>query len=144
MKDFRGITLMSIAGKVYNKTLLNRIYEPIDNILCPLQAGFMNGRKCLEQIHKFRRFLKAYHQCQLTPLATFVNFSKVFDSVDRNTLFKTIRHYRIPYKITDAITAMYTNSSSRILLGNHFSKAFSITIGVLQGDTLAQVYHHCV
>ena len=35
MKDFRGINLMSIVGKMYNKMLLNRIYEPIDNILCP-------------------------------------------------------------------------------------------------------------
>ena len=35
MKDFRGITLMSIAGKLYNKILLNRIYEPIDNIQLP-------------------------------------------------------------------------------------------------------------
>ena len=32
---------------------------------------------------------------------------------------------------------MYTNSSSRVRLGNHFSKAFSITRSVLQGDTLA-------
>ena len=32
MKDFREITLTSIAGKVYNKMLLNRIYDPIDNI----------------------------------------------------------------------------------------------------------------
>ena len=35
MKDFRGIFLMSIAAKVYNKMLLNRIYEPIDKLLRP-------------------------------------------------------------------------------------------------------------
>ena len=51
MKDFRGTILMSIAGKVYNKMLLNRIYEPIDNILRPFQAGFRKGRNYLEQTH---------------------------------------------------------------------------------------------
>lgn len=32
---------------------------------------------------------------------------------------------------------MYTNSSSRVRLGNHFSRAFFITIGIFQGDKLA-------
>ena len=137
MKDFRGITLMSIAGKLYNKILLNRICEPIDNILRPFQAGFRKGRNCLEQIHIFRRLLEAYDQHPLPLLATFGDFSKEFDSVDRNALFKILRHYGIPRKITDVITAIYTNSSSQLRFGNHFRKAFSITAGVFQGDTLA-------
>ena len=128
---------MSIAGKVCNKMLLNRIYQPIDNILHPLQTEFRNDRNCLEQIHIMRRLLEAYHQRQLPLLTTFVDFSKAFDSVDRNVLFKILRYYGIPLKITDTITAMYTNSSSRVCLGNHFSKSFSINTRVLQGDTLA-------
>ena len=41
-KHIKGyITLMSVAGKVIKKMLLNRIYEPIDNIqLRPFQKGF--------------------------------------------------------------------------------------------------------
>ena len=112
MKDFEGTTLMSISGKMCNKMLLNYIYEPTNNILCPFQAGFRKGRNCLEQIHILRRLLEAYHQCQLPLLATFVDFSIAFDSVNRNALFKILRNYGIPLKITDAITAMYTNSSS--------------------------------
>ena len=30
MKDFKGMNLMSIVGKVYNKMQLNSIYEPIN------------------------------------------------------------------------------------------------------------------
>ena len=90
MKDFRGITLIFIAGKVYNKMLLNRICEPIDNILRPFQAEFRKCRNCLEQIRVLRRLLEPYHQRQLPLLATFVEFRKVFDSVDRNALFKTL------------------------------------------------------
>lgn len=70
-------------------------------------------------------------------LATFVNFSKAFHSVDRNPLFKILRYYRISPKITDAITAMYTNSSGQVCLDNDFNKIFSITTGGLQGDILA-------
>ena len=66
-----------------------------------------------------------------------MDFSKAFDFVDRNTLFKILRHYGIPLKITDAITAMYNKSSNRVRLGNHLSKSLSINTGVLQGDTIA-------
>ena len=89
---------MSIAGKVYNKMLLNRIYEPIDNMLRPIQVGFRTVRNCLEQIHILRRLLEAYHQRQLPLLATFVDFSKAFHSVDRNALFKILRHDEIPLR----------------------------------------------
>ena len=121
---------MSIAREVYKKMLLNQIYETIDNILCPFQAGFRKGRNYLEQIHILRRLLEAYYQRQLPLLVTFVDSSKAFDT-------KILRNYGIPLKITDAITAMHTNSSSQDRLGNHFSKSFSINTSVLQGETLA-------
>ena len=38
--NFRGICLTSIAAKVYNRVILNRIREPIDAILRRNQAGF--------------------------------------------------------------------------------------------------------
>ena len=108
---------MSIAGKVYSKML--RTFQP----------GFRKGKNCLKQIHILRRLLEAYHQHQLPLLATFEDFSKAFDSFDRKALFEILSHYGIPCKITDAITAMYTNSSSRVRLGNHLSKTFYITTG---------------
>ena len=85
MKDFRGIMEMSIAGKVYNKMLLNCIYDPIDNILRPFEARFRKGKICLEHIHILRKpTINDYYQRQLPLLAAFVDFSKAFDSVDRN------------------------------------------------------------
>lgn len=92
MGDFRGVTLMSIAGKVYSKMLLNRIYEPTDNILRPFQAGFRKNENISELIHILRKLLEAYHQRQLPLLATFVGFSIAFDSVDKNTLLFFIQN----------------------------------------------------
>lgn len=40
MTNYRGISLMSIIAKVYNKILLNRIRDPIESILRQNQAGF--------------------------------------------------------------------------------------------------------
>ena len=137
MNDFRGISLMSIVTKVYNRMLLNRIYDPIDTVLRPFQAGFRKSRSCAEQIHILRRVIETFHQRQLPMIATFIDFKKAFDSVDRDTMWKILRNYGIPQKIVNAIVIIYTNSKSRVRLGNELSEAFNITTGVLQGDTLA-------
>ena len=46
MTNYRGISLLSIAAKVYNKILLNRIRDHVDPILRKNQAGFRPGRSC--------------------------------------------------------------------------------------------------
>ena len=49
----------------------------------------------LSKIRILRRLLEAYHQRQLSLLAISVDFSKAFDSVDRNALFKILRILKI-------------------------------------------------
>ena len=54
MGNFRGISLMSIAAKVFNRVILNRIYDEISSRLRPFQAGFKRGKSCAEKIHIIR------------------------------------------------------------------------------------------
>ena len=90
----------------------------------------------MEKTLTLKRLHEAYHQVQLSLLVTFVRFSKAFASVDRNALFKIIRHYGTPRKIIDVIT-MYTNRPSQILFSNQFNKAFCFTTGAHQEHTLS-------
>ena len=46
MTNYRGISLMSMAAKVYNRILLNRIRPFVDPTLGHNQAGFRTGRSC--------------------------------------------------------------------------------------------------
>ena len=96
MENLHGISFMSIAANVYNRMLLNRIYDPIDKILRPYQAGFKKNRNCLEQIHVLRRVMEVYYQRQLPLIAVFIDFKKAFDSIDREMMWKIPRNYGIP------------------------------------------------
>ena len=58
MTNYREISLMSIAAKMYNRLLLNRIRDHIDALLRSNQAGFRKGRGCVEQIHILRRIIE--------------------------------------------------------------------------------------
>ena len=57
-KNYRGITLTSIAAKIYDALLRNRIEPKIDNILRKNQNGFRRNRSTTSQISTIRRILE--------------------------------------------------------------------------------------
>ena len=137
MTNWRGICLMSLAAKLYNRMVLNRIRTPIDAILRKNQAGFRTGRSCIQQIHILRRIMDGAYSQNIPLFITFVDFKKAFDSIDRAMMFAILRHYGIPDKIVSAIRVLYDQSTCQVYLRGQVSKPFAITTGVLQGDVLA-------
>jgi hypothetical protein len=137
MNNYRGISLMSIAAKVYNRILLNRIRPVVDPILRQNQAGFRKGRGCTDQIHILRRVMEGARNQQIPLFVTFIDFRKAFDSIDREMMFAILRHYGIPDKIVKAIRVLYDNSKSSVFVDGLLTEEFDVTTGVLQGDVLA-------
>lgn len=137
MTNWRGICLMSIAAKVYNRMLLNRIRDQIDKVLRKNQAGFREGRSCIQQITILRRIMDGAFSQDIPLFITFVDFKKAFDSIDRDMMFAILRHYSIPQKIVAAIRVLYDESKCQVYLQGQLSEPFKITTGVLQGDVLA-------
>ena len=66
-----------------------------------------------------------------------MDYEKAFDSLDRETLWKLLRHYGIPEKITNLIRKMYENMSGRIIHEGHLTEPFEIKTGVRQGCLLS-------
>ena len=130
------ISLLSIAAKVYNKILLNRIRDEVDPILRKNQAGFRPGRSCAQQIHILRRVLEGFRD-ELPLVVTFIGFKKAFDSINRKVMFAVLQHYGIPEAVVNAISVLYKNSKSAVMVDGGLSDPFDVTTGVLQGDVLA-------
>ena len=136
-ENYRGISLSPIAAKIYNKLILNRIQPFIDPLLRPNQNGFRKGRSTLPQILSIRRILEECRIGNKTAALVFVDFSKAFDSISRDTMLHILHLYGIPSPIIQAIKLMYLNSNSRVRTPDGLTDAFWTLIGVLQGDTLA-------
>ncbi|VDP29925.1 unnamed protein product [Schistosoma mattheei] len=53
--NYRGITLLSVPGKVFNRVLMNRMKNAVDAQLRDQQTSFHKDRSCTDQITT-RRF----------------------------------------------------------------------------------------
>lgn len=137
MTNYRGISLMSIAAKLYNKMLLERLRPLVDEVMRRNQAGFRRGRSTVDQICALRRIFEGVKHKKIPLVATFVDFKKAFDSVNRARLFEILSLYGIPDKLIDAIKKLYDRSKAVVSINGKQSESFDVTTGVLQGDVLA-------
>ena len=136
-KNYRGITLTSIAAKIYNALLGNRIEPKIDNILRKNQNGFRRNRSTTSQILTIRRILEGVRAKYLQATLIFVDFTKAFDSIHRGKMEQILLAYGIPKETVAAITSVYRNTKVKVRSPDGDTEYFDIVAGVLQGDTLA-------
>ena len=135
-KNYRGITLTSIAAKIYNALLRNRREPQIDNILKKNQNGFRRNRSMTSQILTIRRILESVRAKNLQATLIFVDFTKAFDSIHRGKMEQILLAYGIPKETVVAITILYRNTKEKVRSPNG-DRILRHLAGVLQGDTLA-------
>ena len=136
-KNYQGITLTSIAAKIYNALLRNHIEPKIDNILRKNQNGFRRNRSTTSQILTIHRILEGVQAKNLQAILIFVDFTKAFDSIHRGKLEQILLAYGIPKETVAAITILYRNTKVKVWSLDGDTEYFDIVAGVLQGDTLA-------
>ena len=132
-----GDNVTSLATKIYNKMILNRLTPYLDPILRKNQNGFRKGRTTIAQILSLRRIIEEMKNHNKEVTLCFVDFKKAFDSINREVMFKILPLYGIPEQIISAIKALYINTNAKVLTPDGETEQFDILAGVLQGDTLA-------
>ncbi len=135
--NFRGITLTSIAAKIYNMLLLNRIQPEMEKVLRRNQNGYRKNRSTVGQILTVRRVIEGINSKNLTAALLFVDFSKAFDSVHRGQMEEILLAYGIPAETVTAVMMLYKNTKSLVRSPDGDTGFFDVLAGVLQGDTLA-------
>ena len=109
-KNYWGITLTSIAAKIYNALLRNRIEPKIDNILRKNQNGFRRNRSTTSQISTIRRILIGIRAKNLQATILFVNFTKAFESIHRGKMEQIRLAYGLPKETVAGITILHKNT----------------------------------
>ena len=71
----------------------------VDKTLREEQAGFRQDRSCTDQIATLRIIVEQSIEWNSSLYVNFVDYEKAFDSLDRETLWKILRHYGVPMKL---------------------------------------------
>ena len=134
-KNYRGITLTSIAAKIYNALLQNRIEPKIENILRKNQNGFWRNRSTSSQILTICRILedvraKNLHYYLSTSPRPSIPFTE-------GKMEQILLAYCLPKETVAAITILYRNTKVKVRSPNGDTEYINIVVGVLEEDTLA-------
>jgi len=87
----------------------------VDNQLRDQQAGFRKDRSCTDQMATLRIIVEQSLEWSSYLYINFIDYEKAFDSVDRATLWKRLKHYGIPEKIIIIIQQSYEVMSCRVV-----------------------------
>ncbi|TWW80607.1 R2 Retrovirus-related Pol polyprotein from type I retrotransposable element [Takifugu flavidus] len=81
--NYRGITLLSLPGKVYSGVLERRVHRIVEPQIQEEQCGFRPGRGTVDQLYTLSRVLKGAWEFAQPVHMCFVDLEKAFDRVPR-------------------------------------------------------------
>ena len=129
--------LLSVPGKVLNRVLLERLKDAVDLTLRDNQAGFRKNRSCADQIASLRIIIEQSLEWNSPLYINFIDFEKAFDSVDRHTLWRLMKHYGIPEKIISMVQSIYQVMFCRVMHSGQISESFEAKTGLRHGCLLS-------
>ena len=137
VENYRGISMCPVITKVLNKLILFRMRPAIEPILRKNQNGFRPERGTVAHILALRRILEGIRDKKLPATLVFVDFSKAFDSIDRDNMFEILKSYGVPKRMLQLIISIYEKTMARVTSPDGDTLLFKILAGIMQGDTLA-------
>ena len=135
----RCITIMCCVAKIYSSILTRRLqaYLEKNSLLVDEQNGFRAARSCIDHIFVLCTVLRNRKSLGLSTYLAFIDYKKAFDSVDRGLLMFKLSQVGINGNFYNAISAMFSNPRSRIILNEFSTEYFDCPIGVKQGDCIS-------
>lgn len=137
--NYRGITLLSIVGKVYTSILNDRLIQWCEknNILVEEQGGFRPKRGCPDQIFNLTELLRG--RKQTSTFCCFIDVKKAFDRVFRSGMWQRLAEEGICGKMWRVLRSIYAKVESCVIVGDSTTDWFDVDTGVRQGCVLSPV-----
>ena len=130
------IALISHASKVMLKILQARLQQYVNWELPDVQAGFGNGRGTRDQIASILWIIKEAKEFQKNIYFCIIDYTKAFDCVDHNQLWKILKEMEIPGHHTCLLRNLYAGQEATVRTRHGTTDYLQIGKGVDQGCIL--------
>lgn len=137
--NHRGISLLSVAGKILARILLARLTAHVttNDILPESQCGFRTGRSTTDMVFAARQLQEKSQEQQKDLIMVFVDLTKAFDTVNREGLWLILNKIGCPQKFVGLIKSFHDGMMAQVTENGQTSAQFSVTSGTKQGCVLA-------
>lgn len=135
--NYRGITLLNTAYKIFSLILQERLVPFAERIVGDYQRGFRGGKSTTDQIFSMRQILEKMTEYGTDTHHLFVDFKAAYDSIARVKLYDSMSHFGIPQKLIRLTRLTMANVQSQVRIDGALSESVPCNKGLRQGDGLA-------
>ena len=100
------------------KILQARLQQYMNREIPDVQADFRKGRGTRDQIANIHRIIEKAREFQKNTDFCFIDYSKAFDCVDHNKLWKILKEMRIPDHLTCLLRNLYAGQEATVRTGH--------------------------
>ena len=141
VSNYRPISLLCSVSKALERCIFNQLYPEIENLIHPLQHGFIKGRSCTSQLldvyHRIGSILDKGGQIDMV----FLDFSKAFDCICHQLLLYKLQHlFGIGGNLLGFIQSYLHERSQCVVVDGKNSNWISVPSGVPQGSILGPLF----
>ena len=136
--NYRPISLLPLPGKNLEQIIHARVNDfcSVNNILNENQGGFRKNKSTTSTVADFTNNLYSNLNQKYYSLATFINFTKAFDTVNHQILFKKLFKLGIRGNVLNLLQNYLKNLMQKTIINNTESDFANISCGVPQGSVL--------
>ena len=117
-KNAQTTALISHASKVMLKILQARLQQYGNCELPDVQADFRKGRGSRDQIANICWIIEKAKEFQKNIYFYFMDYTKAFDCVDHNKLWKILQEMGIPDHLTCLLSNLYAGQEATVRTGH--------------------------
>ena len=139
-ENYRGISLQPILSKIFASILSKRLNSwcEANNVIGEEQAGFRRSRSTIDNIFCLQTIVQKYLRKKGGRLyATFVDFEKAFDRVNRKILWDKLNSQHVSSKMIKMLKSMYASVQACVKTPSGLTGSFNCPAGVKQGCILS-------
>ena len=138
-KNYRGISLTSVIGKLFKRILLQRLIPVLEDLGIPhyTQTAYQAGISCADPTEVVQEAVRSHLQHGSTAYQCFYDLEKAFDSVEYCVLLNHLYRSGINGRTWRLIKSFYNNPCGQVKIGNRLSRVVTLQRGVKQGSVLS-------
>ena len=136
-KNYRGITVLPVIGKVLESVLKNRIQPLILSSQSEIQRGFTSGVSPLNAALVVEEVTRECKDRGERVHLIFLDAKSAFDVVDHTHLMRRLFHLGIDDTHWSLVDDMFRNATSIVKWAGEHSDPFDVCQGVRQGGILS-------